>query len=100
MNRGLRMHRNFDLGRGQIKEAAGFNDLKPLIQQSGRINRDAATHDPCRVFESLLYGDPFKLAERQHTEWTTGRRQPDAADFLFRSGAYALVNSIVLGIDG
>src|SRR6185437_1610122 len=44
---GLRVDGDADLCGREVKEAAGFDDLKALVHHGGGVDGDAAAHDPC-----------------------------------------------------
>ncbi len=97
---GLGVHGDFD-GRGrEVKEAAGLDDFEALVEHGGRVDGDAASHDPGGVLEGLGDGDVFEFGEREGTERAAGGGEPDLLDFWEGAGAHALVDGVVLGVDG
>ena len=50
--------------------------------------------------QRLLHRDVLKLVLGKLAKGAAGSGQPDAADFLGRSSAHALVDGVVLGVNG
>ena len=97
---GLRVDDDADLRGREVEEAAGFDDLEALVHHGGGVDGDALTHDPCGVFECLGRGDAVEVGQRSVAEGSTGGGEPDLLDFVGFSAAEALVDRVVLGIDG
>jgi hypothetical protein len=88
------------LGRRHVEQPAGLNDLKALVEHGGRIDGDAAAHDPGGVLQRLLGGDGSELSEWKLAERPARSREPDGLDFSVRADAQALVDGVVLAVDG
>src|SRR5580704_12490922 len=97
---GLRMYGDPDRGRSQVKQTTGLDDFQALVEQGGRIDGDSPAHDPGWVPQRLLDGDMLKLLRWELTERTARGGQPDTANFLCGPSPHALVNGVVLGING
>src|SRR5271167_905194 len=89
-----------DLGGREVKEAAGLDDLKALVEHGGRVDGDPPAHVPGGVLERLRDGDVGETGERQGTEWPSRGRQPDTANLGAAAAPHALMNGVVFGIDG
>ena len=85
---------------GQVEEAAGFDDLEALVHHGGGVDGDALAHDPGGVLEGLRRGDVVEVGERRVAEGATGGGEPDLLDFGGGAAAHALVDGVVLGVDG
>ncbi len=89
-----------DLGGGKGEEAAGLDDLEALVHHGGGVDGDALAHDPGGVFEGLLWGDVLEVGEGGVAEGATGGGEPDLLDLGWGTAAHALVDGVVLGVDG
>ena len=100
VNGGLGMDGDFDLRGGKVEEAAGFDDLEALVEHGGGVDGDALAHDPGGVLEGLGGGDVVEVGERGVAEGAAGGGEPDLFDFGGGAAAEALVDGVVLGVDG
>ncbi len=89
-----------DLRGGQGEETAGFYDLEALVHHGGRVDGDALAHDPGGVLEGLGGGDVLEVGEGGVAEGASGGGEPDLTDLGWGSAAHALVDGVVLGVDG
>ena len=89
-----------DLGGRQVEEAAGFDDLEALVHHGGGVDGDALAHDPGGVLEGLGGGDVVEVGERGVAEGAAGGGEPYLLDFGGFAAAHALVDGVVLGVDG
>src|SRR6202789_4725566 len=94
------MHRHLHLRGGKVEEAAGFDDLQGLVEDGGGVDGDALAHDPGGVLEGLGWGDALEVGELGVAERAGGCREPDLFDLRSGAGAEALVDGVVLGVDG
>src|SRR5580704_12192977 len=90
----------FDLIETDPEKPAGFDDFEAFVHHGGGVDGDALAHDPGWVFEGLLRGDVVEGGERGVAEGATGGGEPDLLHFCRRSAAHALVDGIVLGVNG
>ena len=97
---GLGVDGDADLCGREVEEAAGFDDLEALVHHGGGVDGDALAHDPGGMFEGLGGGDVVEVGERGVAEGATGGGEPDLFDFGGGSAAHALVDGVVLGVDG
>src|SRR5580704_1031147 len=100
MDGGLGVDRDADLFWRKIEEAAGYDDLEALVHHGGGVDGDALAHDPGGMLEGLLGGDVIEGGEGCVAEGATGGGEPDLFYFLGSASAHALVNGVVLGVDG
>src|SRR5215469_12022312 len=100
MDGGLRMHSDLHLRGGQVEEAACLDDLESFVQHRRRVDGDALAHDPCRVLERLRRRDVFELGEWCVAERAARGGEPDLADLARLASAEALVDGVVLAVDG
>src|ERR1700735_1367769 len=98
MNRGLRMDDHLNAVEANIEKPARFDNLKSLVHQRGRIDRDALTHLPVWMRQGLLRGCFRNFCRRGCAKWTSGSRQDQALDFASVAGAQALMDRVVLAI--
>src|SRR3984957_7638262 len=89
-----------DLFWRKAEESAGFDHLEALVHHGGGVDGDALAHDPGGVFEGLGRGDVLEVSEGGVAEGATGGGEPDLPDLLRGSAAHALVDGVVLGVDG
>ncbi len=94
------MDGDLDAGGREVEEAAGFDDLEALVEHGGGVDGDALTHDPGGMFEGLGGGDAVEVGEGGVAEGAPGGSEPDLLDFGGGAGAEALVDGVVLGVDG
>src|SRR5579863_4323252 len=94
------MDSNPDLAGLDVEEAAGFNDFEVFVQHGGRVNGDSAAHVPGGMLEGLLGGDGGELVERELAERAARGGEPDGLDFIVSADAQALVDGVVLAVDG
>src|SRR5579863_10335099 len=94
------MDGNPDLAGLDVEKPAGFDDLQALVEHGGRIDGDAATHVPGGVLEGLLGRDGCELIERELAERAARGGEPDGLDFVVGAGAQALVDGVVLAVNG
>ena len=100
MDGGLGVDGDLDARGGKVEEAAGFDDFEALVEHGGGVDGDALAHDPGGVLEGLGGGDAVEVGERGVAERAAGCREPDLFDFGGGAGAEALVDGVVLGVDG
>jgi len=100
MDGGLGMNGDLDAVGGKVEEAAGFDDFEALVEHGGGVDGDALAHDPGGVFEGLGGGDAVEVGQRGVTKRPAGCGEPDLLDLIGGSGAEALVDGVVLGING
>ena len=86
--------------RRQVEQTASLNDLKSLVHQGGRVNGDALAHLPRGMVQRLLDRDVGKIRLWRVKERSAGSGQPDALDFFHPAATQALVDGIVLAVDG
>ena len=97
---GLGMDGDADFGGGKVEEAAGLDDLEALVHHGGGVDGDALAHDPGGVLERLGGGDVVEVGERGGAEWAARCGEPYLLDFGGFAAAHALVDGVVLGVDG
>ena len=97
---GLGVDGDLDLRGREVEEAAGFDDLEALVHHGGGVDGDALSHDPGGVLECLGGGDVFEVGGGGIAEGATGGGEPDLLDLGRGATAHALVNGVVLGVDG
>src|ERR1035438_7864791 len=100
MDRGLRMNGDADLGRRHVEEAAGLDDFQAFVEHCRGVDGDTPAHNPGRVLEGLLGSDAGELVEWELAEGPPRGRQPDGLDFGVRADAQALMDGVVLAVDG
>src|SRR5271165_4721701 len=100
MNGRLGMHCDPNLGWGDVKEPAGFDNLQSFVEHGSRVDGDAAPHDPGRMLQGLFGGDVLELIKGCLAEGTTGGREPDGFHFIVSAYAHALVDGVMFAIDG
>src|SRR5271170_7349436 len=100
MDGGLRVDCDADLGGRKVEEAAGFDDFEALVHHGGGVDGDALAHDPGGVFEGLGGGYAVEVGQGGVAERATGGGEPDLFDFSGGSSAHALVDGVVLGVNG
>ncbi len=100
MDGGLGVDGYLDARGRKVEEAAGFDDFEALVEHGGGVDGDALAHDPGGVLEGLRGGDAVEVGERGVAEGAAGGREPDLFDFGGGAGAEALVDGVVLGVDG
>src|SRR5579872_2593458 len=91
-------HRN--LLRRHIEQTAGLDHFESFVHQCRGIDGDAIAHLPGRVVERLLHRNIGKFGFRRMQEWSAGSREPDAPDFLHASATKALMDCVVLAVNG
>jgi len=94
------MHRDPHLGGQHIEEPAGLDHLQALVQHGGRVDGDSPAHHPGGVLERLFGSDGGELRQRQLAEGPAGGRQPDGLHLGVRADAQALMDGVVLAVDG
>ena len=94
------MNQHADLVGRHIEETARFDHLEAFVHQGCRIDGDALAHLPGGMIERLLHGNVGEVAARRVEKRTAGGGQPDALDFVAAAAAHALVNGVVLAVDG
>ena len=85
---------------GEVEEAAGLDDLEAFVHHGGRVDGDALAHDPGGMFEGLLWGDVFEVGQGGVAEGAARCGEPDLLHFGCGAAAQALVDGVVLGVDG
>src|SRR5215831_3884415 len=100
MNGALRMDDHADLVGRHVEQAARFDYLETLVHQRGRVDRNALAHLPSGMVESLLDGDAGEVAPRSVQEGPARRGKPDAMDFVAAPAPQALMDRVVLAVDG
>ena len=88
------------LRRWQVEEAAGLDDLQSLVEHGRGVDGDALAHDPGGVLERLRGRDVVEVCERGVAEGAAGGGEPDLLDLVGCAAAQALVDGVVLGVDG
>ena len=97
---GLGVDGDADLGGGQVEEAAGLDDFEALVHHGGGVDGDALAHDPGGVLQRLLWGDVFEVGCGRVAEGAARGREPDLSDLGGGAAAHALMDGVVLGVDG
>ncbi len=68
---------DLDLLGGEAEEQTGFDQLEPLVHESGRIHRDLAAHHPVRMRTGLLRALPARAPAATNRE--TAPPRPSAS---------------------
>ncbi len=97
---GLRMDGDPDAVGREVEEAAGLDDLQALVEHGGGVYGDALAHDPGGMFEGLRGGDVLEVCKWGVAKGATGGGEPDLFDLVGGAAAEALVDGVVLGVDG
>ncbi len=94
------MHYHLHPAGRQVEQTTRLDDLKSLVHQGRGIDGDALPHFPRGMVQGLGHGDRRKLRLWCVKKWSSGGGQPDALDLFHPSPAQALVDGIVLAVDG
>ncbi len=94
------MHHHLHPAGRQVEQTASLDDFESLVHQGGGIDGDALPHFPRGMIQGLGHGDRRKLRLGCVKKWSSGGGQPDALDLFHPSAAQALVDRIVLAVDG
>ena len=86
--------------RGNSEEPARFDHFEPLVHEGGGVDRDFLAHSPRRMIERLCPGYRKQSFFGGFPEGSSRGRQNQAPDFAAASSAQALVDGIVLAVDG
>jgi chitodextrinase len=92
------MDHNMDFVEIQPEEPPGFDHLKALVHQGGRIDRDALTHLPIWMRQGLLGSHGSEIGDGSLAEGAARRRENQALHFAMFAGAKALMDGVVLAI--
>ena len=94
------MHHHLHPAGRQVEQTASLDDLESLVHQGGGVDGDALPHFPRGMVQGLGHRDRRKLRLGCVKKWSAGGGQPDAFDLFHPSAAQALVDRIVLAVDG
>ena len=83
-----------------LKKPARPDDLEALVHHRGGVDGDALAHHPGGVLQRLRRRDVLELAERCRAEGAARGGQPYLLHLAWPSAAQALVDRVVLGVDG
>lgn len=96
---GLGMDDDLDFFVGYLKEVVGFDDLEPLVDEGGGIDRDLGPHVPGGMLEGAMVVGVFDFPIGRMEERTAAARQDHAANGGAGSRLQALKNGVVFTID-
>ena len=85
---------------GHAEQQVGLDQLQPLVDQRGRVERDHRAHVPGRMGQRLVDGDAGQLGAAPSAERAAGRGQHEPVHLVGPPAAQALGQRGVLGVDG
>jgi len=100
MHDALGMNHYFDPIHLHPKKPVRFDHLQPFVEERRRVNRDPPPHFPGRMVQGFCHGKGSKFGFWGMQKRSARGRQPDALDFFHPPATQALMNCVVLTIDG
>src|SRR5437899_2630461 len=95
----FRMDNDLNLGRREVEQPAGFDQLEAFVEESGGIDGDLVPHPPGWMVERLGGGCALDLLAREGAERSAAGGEDDALDLVVPAGVETLEDGGVLGID-
>src|ERR1700691_5223803 len=83
-----------------MKQSASLNHFESFVHQSRGVDGNAFAHLPRGMIERLLDRDGTELRRWSIQEWASGGGQPDALHLLHLATTKALMDGVMLAVDG
>src|SRR6202453_1224832 len=83
-----------------MKQSTSLNHFESFVHQSRGVDGNAFAHLPRGMIERLLDRDGTELRRWSVQEWASGGGQPDALHLLHLATMKALMDGVMLAVDG